>query len=411
MKLKAIPKSSSTSIFRLLVVHQSAELYGSDRSLLDFLTDLDRSRFDVLVCLPENGPLVDLLVEKDYEVHVISLFKVARSRLSFKGIFNMPGDMKNVLRGIDEVVAGRYIDVVYSNTLAVLAGAFWARSRTVPHVWHVREIIKKPALVSFFFRWLAPALSSRIICNSGETYNWVISGHKSSADKTTVVWNGVDATTTQTSQEFSVKKVLREQLGLPELPMVLMIGRVNSWKGQDLLVEAAEKILSELGPIFQIVMVGGPPPGQPSYMTQLKTQVAKSPAARHLTVREFTQDTATYYAAADLLVVPSREPEPFGRVAIEGMAHGLPVIASNHGGLVEIVDHGITGLLVPPNHAGALADAVIKILVSSTLRDRCSKAGRERQRALFSLTAYRQGVIAVVDGMLAHANTESQTHA
>ncbi|MBS0172625.1 MAG: glycosyltransferase family 4 protein [Nitrospira sp.] len=385
--------------FSLLVVHQSAELYGSDRSLIEFLTGLDGSEYSVIACLPEHGPLEGVLQDAGLEVHVLPLFKVARKRLSPMGLLSMPGDLRRALAGLEAAVGGRRIDLVYTNTLAVLAGALWARKRGLPHIWHVREIILRPALVASLFQWLAPRLSIKMVCNSIQTKAWLSNGDHAVAARTVTVWNGVEANPASISD--GEKSAIRESLQLSPRPLVLMVGRVNAFKGQDLLVDAVERIHARIGCDFDVLMLGSAPPGQGKYMVALRVKVNTS-AARHVfQIREFVEDPAPYYRAADVLIVPSREPESFGRVAIEGMAHGLPVIAANHGGLQEIVEDGVTGVLFTPNDAEELADAIVRMLGSEQTRQAFSVAARERQQAFFSLDAYRAGMLSVLRDVLA----------
>jgi len=102
---------------------------------------------------------------------------------------------------------------------------------------------------------------------------------------------------------------------------------------------------------------------------------------------------------SDLVVVPSREPEPFGRVAIEAMSFGVPVIAANHGGLSEIVEDGRSGYLFEPNSADSLAQALEKFLRSSS-RDQMSASARERQRECFSLESYCDATMNVLTSVV-----------
>ncbi len=379
-------------MLRILVIHQSAELYGSDRSLLELFAGLDRNRFSLVVCLPEHGPLEDALRAQGLEVHVMPLIKVSRSLFSPRGLFRLPGDVVRALRALGRVVQGRRIDLVYTNTLAVLAGAFWARLRGVPHVWHVREIILEPRAVSRFFQIMARSFSKRLICNSEQTRLWIAAGRP---DQAVTVWNGV-AVLDEGVPTAASRIEARRRLNLPlDLPLILMVGRINAWKGQDLLMEAVDTLDPSGGLPFQMVFVGSAPPGRPEFTEHLNRRIAASPHAARIQLRPFTEAITDYYRAADILVVPSREPEPFGRVAIEGMACALPVVAARHGGLVEIVDNGTTGFLFPPNDATALAEALRMLLQDAALRQRLGEEGRARQKALFSLETYRDGVVSV----------------
>jgi glycosyltransferase involved in cell wall biosynthesis len=380
----------------VLVVHQSAELYGSDRSLLEVLSGIDRARFECIVCLPEHGPLEYELRRSEFEVHVLPLVKVGRAMFSVGGLLHLPGQIRSAILQLDGVLQGRRVDLVYTNTLAVLAGAFWAFFRRRPHVWHVREIIRKPAFVSVGFRFLAQRFSTRLICNSKGTQAWVDSGVAARHIKSAVIWNGVDSGAPPADE--STKKTSKLALGLnADLPLVLMMGRVNAWKGQDLLLDAVDQIYRKGIDAFQLALVGGPPPGQEQWMDNLRARVAHSPLAGKIHVQAFTPEVLQYYQAADMLVVPSREPEPFGRVAIEGMAAGLPIIAADHGGLSEIVESGTSGLLFKPNSTDQLASALEALIADAGLRQSMGRNARLRQENVFSLAACRSAVFQVFE--------------
>lgn len=380
----------------LLVVHQSAELYGSDRSLLELLQGIDRRHWYPIVCLPERGPLMDALTSEELEVHVLPVVKVSRSLFNPSGIVRLGPQVARALRGLDTATRGRRIDLVYSNTLAVWGGALWAQKRQVPHVWHVREIVERPWLVGWLMRRLAQLLSVRVICNSEQTRQWldaVPPGRRS-----VVVWNGIRESIPPSSNE---RDSSRRQLGvLDPRPVILLLGRISPIKGQTLLLDAAEILMRRSSPPFLVVMVGGPPPGQPELRDALETRLRTSPAANVVQLFDFAPDVRRFFAAADVLAVPSRQPESFGRVAVEAMATGLPVVAAAHGGLADIVDPGRTGLLVPPNDAEALADALAKLAEDPQMRNEMGQAGRLRQQERFSLQAYRTGVWRVFEEAL-----------
>lgn len=378
---------------KILVIHQSAELYGSDRSLYDFLagcTFYKGIEFDV--CLPEEGPLAEKLRELHINVNIVPLVKVSRRFFTLFGPCIFIIDLLRSLYYLEKLTRLKKIDLVYSNTLAVLGGAFWAFFKRKPHVWHIREIIDKPSIVSIIYKNLVYKLSNVVICNSKATNKW-ISGKRHNFNSC-VVWNGVDVKHKISNE--AQKRSAKRFLGLDEtLPLVLFVGRFNAWKGQELLVEAVSDIFLDGCKSFNLLLVGGSPPGQGQFILNLKSKIVSSPAAELIKIHPFTENICPYYQASDILVVPSVKPEPFGRVAIEGMAHGVPVIASNQGGLREIVVNDVTGLLVSPGSSISLADAIKKLIFDGALRQQMGIAGYERQRTMFTVEAYRTAVMSV----------------
>jgi glycosyltransferase involved in cell wall biosynthesis len=128
-------------------------------------------------------------------------------------------------------------------------------------------------------------------------------------------------------------------------------------------------------------------PGQEDIERELREKIARSGIEDRVVIQPFVDDVDAMWEAVDIALVPSTEPEPFGMVAIEAMRAGKPVVASAHGGLVEIVEEGVTGFLVPPSDSPALTAAIVKLAEDSELRQRFGEAGRARQRELFSLEA------------------------
>jgi glycosyltransferase involved in cell wall biosynthesis len=386
----------------ILIVHHSAELYGADLSLLDLLSGLDMSRFTPIVCIPEQGPLVDRLKVLGIEVHITPLLKLSRHTLSTP--WKLPLVLSLVFRALREIstlVKGRKIDLVYTNTLAVIAGALWAAKNRVPHVWHVREIIPRPRLASIFFRAIVSALSDQVICNSDETRRWI--APRSSATAVTV-WNGtksIDATLPL----GDLRAAARAKFNLAQdVPVVLMVGRVNARKGQDLLLNAVEMIDRTVGVPFHLMFVGGGAPGETRSVKQLLRNIAASTHRCQISVHSFADQINEYYLAADIVVVPSRHPESFGRVVIEAMSYGLPVIAAAHGGVLESVENKRTGLFFQPNNAHELYTQLMLLLKDGELRRRLGLAGRERQRDLFTVETYVEKVQTILLAVIGRAS-------
>lgn len=188
------------------------------------------------------------------------------------------------------------------------------------------------------------------------------------------------------------EKAARQNLGIaPQMPVILYVGRFDPRKGIETLVKACAQIPRP----FQLYLVGGSREGGDDYREEQRIRsLVKALALEQVTV--FTgqvsqQDLPAYYAAADVCVVPSYY-EPFGLVAIEAMAAGTPVVASDVGGLRHTVVHNKTGLLVSPCNPNALAVAIWELLSQPGLRQSCGEAGRKWVGARFSSEAVAEQI-------------------
>jgi glycosyltransferase involved in cell wall biosynthesis len=168
-----------------------------------------------------------------------------------------------------------------------------------------------------------------------------------------------------------------------------MIGRITHWKGQEVLAHAASAILLK-HPTAHFVAAGSYFADEVHYLSRLEELI------RHLNLEErfhlvgYRTDVADLYAAFDIFVLASRKPEPFGRVTVEAMLQGCAVVATNHGGTPEVVQDGVTGILVPPSDPDALAVAVSRLLSDYDLRSRLGRAAAVYARTHFNLTRYEE---------------------
>ena len=354
--------------------------------LISLLDGLDKQQFRLIVFLPCDGPLRDELNKLDISVHIVPLLTLSRATLSLSALARMPFDILKSMRTMSRTLTGTKIDVVHSNTLAVISGALWAMLKKIPHVWHVHEIIEHPVWVSRLFPFLVRIFTTRVVCNSFATQKKLLSIQPALATKSVVIWNGISCLVPPCSHAV---ETFCQKLGLlPSHTLVALCGRINRWKGQDVLVDAATELYRKGERKIYYLIVGSPPSGQEHFRTSLKEQISNSPAREMIKLLDFTNDISVVWTACDIAVVPSTEPEPFGLVAIEAMAAGKPVIAANHGGLPEIVQDGTTGILVEPGNRTDLADAIKVLKNNSSLRKIMGNRGKVIQQDLFSISAY-----------------------
>ena len=183
------------------------------------------------------------------------------------------------------------------------------------------------------------------------------------------------------------QQAAKAHLGIdPETKVVLYVGRFDPRKGIETLVRAVKESKLHSVKNIQLIIGGGSRPGESDGIERERIEkiVAQLGMSNTTFPGRLSQEILPYYyAAADVSVVPSHY-EPFGLVAIEAMASGTPVVASDVGGLQFTVVPEETGLLAPPQDVAGFAAAIDRILSDSEWRDKLGQAGRKRVEAKFS---------------------------
>lgn len=273
--------------------------------------------------------------------------------------------------------------LVYTNTIGILSGAIVARLNGLPHIWHIHEIITSPKIVSRFLSWFVPKFSTLVLCNSIATQNHLLSRKSPEKAKCSVIHNGIDVK--RFANNNSRQKTRSNfKLGDDEI-FVGVIGRIHFWKGQDYFLEAAHLLLRDhTRNVFFGIIGSVYDPGDDNQLEKLKTQAKKLGIEDRVILIDFEEKIEDVYAALDIVVVPSRLPEPFGLVTIEAMASKKPVIATSHGGSLEIVEDGISGFLVPTDNPEALAEKIMVLVENPTMRKNMGLSGHRIVQEKFS---------------------------
>lgn len=355
----------------ILAVHPSDELYGADRVLLQVVEVLER-RGDVRVWLPADvdygsRPLSRELAERGVPVSVDDVAVLRREHARPRAV---PGLLARMWRTF-QALRRRRPDLVYVNTSAMLLVAPLARlvgARVVAHIhesWgRAERIILGPPLWSCHqVLAVSAAVAARLPVP---------------ASRVVVVHNGVDAPEPVPGGRAAVREAL--EVGDADT-LVIVASRWNRWKGVDVLLEAWSLLDRH---DLHLAVLGGPPPSGTAIDVVGAVDAMTTPA--RVSIVGETEDVAPWFAAADVVAVPSIEPDPFPLVAVEAAAHGRAVYASRIGGLPEMVVDGLTGQLLAPGDVGGWTAAF-----TCSSREHIDAAGRaaaRRQQADFTHAAF-----------------------
>jgi glycosyltransferase involved in cell wall biosynthesis len=220
-------------------------------------------------------------------------------------------------------------------------------------------------------------------CQPSQRHRCEFGGHGGSVPNRNlvVVPNGFEVERFSAEEE-SVSREIRAAIGCKGKPLVGVFGRITAWKGQKVLIEA----LSNL-PDVTAVIVGEAlfTEEDQQYKQELTVLADHLGVADRVHFTGFQRDVLPFLKAVDLVVHCSTSPEPFGRVIVEALLAGKPVIATRHGAPAEIIEDGVTGVLVSPGDPVLLAEAIERLLADRRWAEKLARAGRDSAGKRFSL--------------------------
>lgn len=371
----------------ILFVHGADEWYGSDYVLYETARSLEGTEFDAIVLVPDDitselAPeqrLSGRLRARGVTVHSLPLAVLRRRYMTPWGVARLALRAPAAVRAALKVIGQRSIALVHSHTATVLTGADLAQRMGVPHLWHVSEIVERPRLIRTALAGKIVRSSDKVIAVSHAVRDHILATQPAAGSKIDVIYNGVDAA------RFAFDSPLVND---DMRPLVIgMIGRVGTWKGQELLLRAAQIVCREL-PDTRFVLAGGVLDGNVAALEQLRSLAQSYGISENVTIQDYCADTPELLQRVDVFVQPSLRPDPLPTTVLEAMASGRPVVATAHGGAPEMVEVGVTGLLTPPGDVGAMARAIITLLREPAMRMRMGNAGRERVLREFSPEAF-----------------------
>lgn len=328
---------------RILAVHPSDEMYGADRVLLDAVDVLGR-RGPVAVWLPDDvdypgRALSRRLAAARVPVSHRSLPVLRRANVRLRAVPAMLLRLWRTWRALGEVDPS----LVYLSTSATLPVAPLAKLRGARVVLHLHETWSRSD--RFLLRPLLWWVDTVVAVS-------VASAHSVPRGAApVVVHNGTDLEPRLDERE---RTAVRARVGAGEDELVVVVAsRWNTWKGHETLLAAWDAMRRRDA---HLVVLGGPPPAGGAVDVPGIVAGLARPGSVHVLGEQ--ADPHEWFEAADVVAVPSTGPEPFGLVALEAAALGVPVLASRTGGLPEIVVDQETGRLLPPGDVAAWGAAL-----------------------------------------------------
>jgi len=388
---------------RIAYLDHAVDFGGAEHSLIELVSRLDRTSFTPVILHTAGAKWLQSLdrtsftpvilhtagakwlqsdriadVEKIAAVPAHPLLEQKRDEVS-AGLLRLLSNTSAALRlslKLRAALRRSGAQLVHTNSLKTdFIGGLAARLARLPLIWHVRDLLAENEGYHLLRR-AARRLRPYVIAISEA----VAEQFAGLSTDVTVIPNGIPL------DKFCPgppSPQLRSELGLTaDDRVLLMVSRLTPWKGHITLLEAVAR-LADSWPRLKLVIVGEVAFWEADYEQQLKQRAADLGLTEQVIWTGFRSDVPQLLRLCDIFVLSSVG-EPFGRVIIEAMATGRPVVATKSGGVPEVVVDGQTGLLVPPEDAQSLSGAIETLLADGQRAQQMGAEGLTRARQLFS---------------------------
>jgi glycosyltransferase involved in cell wall biosynthesis len=375
----------------VLYINPVSWVGGAEGAMLDLVTNIDRSRFTPVVVCPSDGEFVDMLRKAGIPTHIVPFYGLrARNPVRyFETIFK--------LRSLIKRYKARLVHVnqQYASNYGVIA----AKLCRLPCIVHLRGV-EGDKFFDRFLRWIARA--DQIICVSNAVRCRLLEYLQSRVDarrarlieqKASVVYDGIKYEAALRPEEA------RNRLGLAlDCQAVGIVGQVIPEKGIKEFVEAA-RIVADEKPNTVFAVVGEDPKPRRDFASEMAFYAERLGLGSNIRFYGFRRDAAQLTRAFDVTVLASWQ-EAFGRVVLESLAAGVPVVATRVGGVPEIVEDGVCGILVPPRNPESLAEGILAVLNMPQDKYFQMSENARRRAANFSIGRHVQEVQRLYDELL-----------
>jgi glycosyltransferase involved in cell wall biosynthesis len=368
---------------------------GSHISLYGVVANLDRARYQPCVVFYDDHAIAARMRSIAAEVHVLPNRRPFQVGRWLRGRSPWSRGCATALEPVQKAV-----NLLRMFLWPAVTGAVFLRRHAIDlvhlnnsisgnHEWMLASLLARVPFVSHE-RGVSARLSrsarilgggaSAVVCISRSIRELLV-GQGVNAASAIVVYNGIDPTTVRPAEE---PQHLRSRLGIgQDVPVIGVVGNLKQWKGQDTVVRATA-MLKERWPRIRCLLVGstGVDSGFDAHLRALVEQLG---LAENVMFTGFQENPADFINVMDVVVHSSIEPEPFGRVNIEAMFLGKPVVSTNIGGPIEIFENGEDGILVEPGDATVLAKQVALLLESPGLREQLGENARATVQRRFTI--------------------------
>jgi glycosyltransferase involved in cell wall biosynthesis len=366
---------------RKKVVHivEDLRIGGLERVIASICLGLDTTRYEVEVwCLARGGEIAEQLAHRGVTVKILGM--------------NTYHDPLQII-ALSGLIRRSRIDIIHTHgyfgsTFGRLGALLGRRPTIIAHVHTTYYGFKKRNLLMERFLSL---FTDKIVCVSQAVRRFVVEVEGISEKKTSLIYNGVGEPSL--FEVDSDDHVTRKFLGLEEKDIVVVaVASLTPHKGHQVLIDAARVVLKRHGNVRFLIVGDGP------LRNRLESYTKEMGLSAKVVFAGQRKDIAPFLKLADLFVLPSTEREGLGIALIEAMVEGLPVIGTRLGGIPEVIEDNVNGLLVAPGSPHELAAALEGLIIDKALREKMGQMGRRIYEQRFTVARMNRSIETLYDG-------------
>lgn len=368
-------------------------MYGAEKGLLSLLKGLDKSKINPIVVLPRDGIFNEELQKYDITTYIVNCPWWVRGNYNlFALIWSVCKECTALLK-LRTIVLKEDIQIIYTNSVVTFSGAIISFFHKIPHVWHIKEILpENPDLKSilplkYLFRFISYCSTHIISISNAAAQQF---SPLNISRKMTVIYEGFDfCDLPERDSTPSIREISEKDW------VITVVGSLQRRKAPDDAIRAVKIAIQKI-PTLKLLLVGK---GERAYIKYLRKLIIELGLVNKAILIGHRNDVYQILLKSKLSLMPSLD-EPFGKVVLEAMAMGKPVIGVNSGGVKEIIQHGVTGFLVPPGSPEKIAENIIRLFENPDLLNKLGTNAKSYIKDNFAMQKYIENMENILMGAL-----------
>lgn len=287
---------------------------------------------------------------------------------------------------LSRIVQEHEIDIIHAQTrVTQVIANMLSKKNKIPFVTTCHGFFKRR-----WFRRRLPSWGEQVIAISDAVREHLVNDMKVPKEKVSLIYNGIDMKRFMKDYSDEDRATIRKEYGLKNIPTIGIISRLSEGKGHRYLLEAFAKLLPNFSDLQLLIMGEGPP----HYLKELEGQARALGIEEKVIFHKAYEDVSMPLSVIDIFCLPTLQ-EGLGLCILEAMASGIPVVASNVGGIYTLIKHSDNGFLVPPADEGALVEAISVILSDRSMAESMGQISRKLVKDNFTLEIMTDKVLGV----------------